>query len=108
MKKLLFIAAALVGLQLSAQVKSLEGLKLTKIEDNVYDFEIPEGNDKAAYELVCNLAEECSSYIRVPREIVGEKAILGYFFFIDEYEVIYVLHKGGRVTGSLIKRKKGA
>jgi hypothetical protein len=108
MKKLLFIAAALVGLQLSAQVKSLEGLKLTKTEDSVYDFEIPAGNDKLAYDLVCNLAQECESFSDLPQEVIGKKAIHGFYFRFKDQDVVYILYKGGRVAGALIEKKKGA
>jgi hypothetical protein len=108
MKKLFLIIAAFAGFQLSAQVKSIEGLKLTKVEEGVFDFRIPEGNDRKTYELVHSLADECQSYIDIPKELIGETAILGYYFFFENHEVIYLLYKGGRVSGSVIEKKKGA
>ena len=107
MKKLFLIIAAFVGFQLSAQVKSIEGLKLTKVEEGLFDFTI-KNDDYKAYKLVRSLTEECTSYTLIPREVIGEDSICGYFFHFEGYDVLYILLRGGTVKGSLIEKKKGA
>lgn len=108
MKKLLLIVSALVGFQLSAQVKAIEGLELTKTEENVYDFKIPEGNDEQAYVVLCGLVEECKTFSDIELSILSKNALYGLYFRFEEYDVVYIMYKGGRVAGALIEKKKGA
>ena len=74
------------------------------VKSNVKDFTIR--NDKRAYELVGNLTEECDSLKHISNDILGDDAILGYYFFCKEYDVIYILKKGGTVLGSVVRRRE--
>jgi hypothetical protein len=107
MKKLFLIIAAFVGFQLSAQVKSIEGLKLTKVEEGLFDFTI-KNDDYKAHKLVKSLAEECTAYTAIPQEVIGKDGICGYFFHFEDCDVLYILLRGGTVKGSVIEKKKGA
>ena len=91
-------------MSLYSQVKSLKGIPMRTVESNVKDFTIR--NDRRAYELVGNLTEECDSLKPLTSDILGDDAILGYYFFCKEYDVIYILKKGGTVLGSVIKRRE--
>jgi hypothetical protein len=44
----------------------------------------------------------------LPREVIGKKAIHGFYFRFKDQDVVYILYKGGRVAGALIEKKKGA
>lgn len=106
MKKILTIAAIILGSQVFAQSAPLNGVTLVEVEEGVKDFTIK--NDASAYALHQNLIDKCNSYSVIDEEILGKEGLFGVFFYFDNETVLFIVCKGGTVKGSLIEKKKGA
>ena len=106
MKKILTIAAIILGSQVFAQSAPLNGVTLVQVEEGVKDFTIK--NDAKAYALHQDLIEQCNSYTIIDEEILGEEGLFGVLFYFDNEAVLFILCRGGTIKGSLIEKKKGA
>jgi hypothetical protein len=85
--------------------KSLDGIRMTQVDDRL-DFTI--NDDFVSYSLAVSLAEECDSFTEIPKDVLGKDGLVGYFFHFQDYDVLYILVRGGTLKGSLLEKKKGA
>jgi hypothetical protein len=102
MKKILLIAALVLGTQAFAQSAPLNGVELVEVKQNVKDFTITD--DEQAYKLHRALLNECDSYTVIDNDILGSDAIHGVFFYFKDEKVLYILCRGGVVKGSVIQK----
>jgi hypothetical protein len=108
MKTTIVSTLLVASLSLFAQQppKSLDGIYMTQVEQGVYDFTITD--DFASHSLAVSLSDECDSFTEIPKDVLGKDGLVGYFFHFEDYDVLYVLVRGGTLKGSLIEKKKGA
>jgi len=85
---------------------ALDGIELNLVKSGQYDFGLKEGIDYETYDLITSLTEACDNYTEIPKDVLGKDGLLGYFFHFEEFDVLYILCKGGAVKGSLIEKKK--
>jgi hypothetical protein len=102
MKKILLLAAIVLGSQAFAQSAPLNGVEFVEVKQNVKDFTITD--DEQAYTLHRALLKECDSYTVIDNDILGSDAIHGVFFYFKDEKVLYILCRGGVVKGSLIQK----
>lgn len=108
MKTTLLSTLLVASLSLFAQQppKSLDGIYMTQVEQGRLDFTI--NDDFVSYSLAVSLAEECDSFTEIPKDVLGKDGLVGYFFHFQDYDVLYILVRGGTLKGSLVEKKKGA
>ena len=114
MKKLILIAAVILGFQSNAQVKSptgtelnskvalaFEGIELIEVKPGVWDYTLEGLNDSdsadyRAYKLYFDLGSACINATKIPKSDV---TIFGYIFHFEECDVYYMCMYGGTVRG---------
>jgi len=104
MKSVILLLFSLYAFNLDGQILALKGIKLVEVDSVVQDFQIK--NDKKAYSVLMDLITESNSYTEIKAPILTDDALYGYYLFFEEFEVIYIMNKGGIVLGRVIDKRK--
>lgn len=127
MKELIFIAAAILGFQVNAQVKSpagielnskvalaFEGIELVEFQSGVWDYTLNGLNDSdsadyRAYKLYFDLGSACINATGTQsRKNKRLKLPPGWLFHFEDCDVWYLVLPGGTVSGSITFKQAGS
>lgn len=119
MKKLFLVAAATLGFQANAQLKSpegielnskvalaFEGIELIEVKPGVWDYTLEGLNDSdsadyRAYKLYFDLGSACINATKAFKNKRKQNSSYGWLFHFEDCDVWYLVFPGGTVSGGV-------